>query len=168
MEDQIELHEEIAFNPLDSLEDVLNDHNWIYTRLRDDTLMVEVAGQSCQYKMLFTWQETMGALQLHCQYDMEVKAEKMALGASAVMDMNADLWMGHFEITREHHAPCFRHTCLLRGRNGKSDYDLIEDLVDISLAQCERYQTVFHMLCDESLPSIDTLSFAMMETEGES
>ena len=153
-------------NPLDSVEDVLSDNNWVYSRMNNQELIVEVSGTSCDYRLLFVWQEHLNALQLCCQYNIEIIPENMNMAATALMDMNSDLWMGHFEITKGTLSPSFRQTSLIHGHRELKSY--IEDLVDISLVQCERYQTVFQLLAHEKTVNADILSLAMMETLGES
>ncbi len=165
MRDQASTHSDTQ-NPLDSVEDVLCDNNWVYNRMNNQEILVEVAGTSCEYRLLFVWQEHLNALQLCCQYNMQIKPENIAVAATALMEMNTDLWMGHFEITKDNLSPSFRQTCLIHGHEHRKNY--IEDLVDISLVQCERYQTVFQLLSHESAVNAELLSLAMMETLGES
>ena len=166
MSNQANSQHETNSNPLDSVEDVLCDNNWVYSRMNNQELVVEVTGTSCDYRLLFVWQEHLNALQLCCQYDIKIKSENMGIAATALMDMNAELWMGHFEITKGSLSPSFRQTCLMHGHEQKKSY--IEDLVDISLVQCERYQAVFQLLSYEKAVNVDILSLAMMETLGES
>lgn len=156
--------QEDIINPLDHVEDVLSGNNWVYDRTGDDRLVVMVSGRSCRYELVFIWQESMSALQFICRLDRPVHEANLAFALAALSEINSYLWMGHFEISRETFLPAFRQTCLLRGQGGY--YDHIEDLVNISLAQCERFQAVFQVL---SLPEADTqsLSLAMMETAGE-
>ncbi len=168
MTDQIEAYEELERNPLDCVEDVLSDHNWVYSRMNSEELVVEVAGKSCHYRIMFVWQESLGALQICCQYGMSILPENMDMAAHALMSINAAVWMGHFEMTYDTMAPRFRQTSLIRGDDARSDYDHIEDLVDISLNQCEHYHHIFDMLCVAGTINAETLSFAMMETAGES
>ena len=132
-------------NPLDSVEDVLNAHNWSFNRMNTDELMVQVCGKSCEYRLFFIWQEEMQALQFCCQYDLVIKDKEYLKAAKALMAVNENLWMGHFDLPKDTGTPSFRHTCLLRG-NKNMVYDQIEDLVDISLVQCERYFHVFNMI----------------------
>jgi hypothetical protein len=168
MTDQIEFYEEQENNPLDCVEDVLNDHNWVYSRMNSEELIVEVAGKACHYRIAFLWQESLGALQLCCEYDMKISPENMDMAAQALMGINSAVWMGHFELMHDTLAPRFRQTSLIRGHASKSEYDHIEDLVEISLNQCEHYHAVFDLLCIENALNSEMLSFAMMETAGES
>ncbi len=163
---QIEAFEERA-NPLDCVEDVLASHNWVFNRMNDDELTVQITGKSCDYRLFFIWQDDLNALQLCVQYDMVVTPQNMKNAADILMQLNENLWMGHFDIPKETSTPTFRQTSLLRGLNREDSSETIEDLVDISLAQCERYQSIFHFLCTTTVANDQTLSLALMDTSGE-
>lgn len=161
---------ENTFNPLDSVEEVLTNHNWTFSRINTDELMVQVTGKSCDYRIFFIWQEEMQALQFCAQYDLIVPEKAYKDAAKALMNINENLWMGHFDLPQKSGTPNFRQTCLLRG-TGHMLFDQIEDLVDISLAQCERYFHVFHMLSqshDIAVTQDKLLELALMDTLGES
>jgi hypothetical protein len=155
-------------NPLDHIEEIISSHNWDYNRMTDDELVVKIKGKVCNYRLVFIWQENMSALQFCCQYDLAIKAKNIPCTGLALMEINKALWMGHFEVARETLIPSFRHTCLLRGLGHHTAFDSIQDLVDISLAQCERYMPVFDILSNSENADIQTLSLAIMETQGES
>lgn len=160
-----------ADNPLDHVEDVLTAHNWVFNRMNDEELIVEVTGRSCNYRLIFVWQDDMSALQFCAQYDLQVQESKMDSAAKALMDINEALWMGHFEIPRDTRKPAFRQTSLFRGLGGGSHAENIEDLVDISLAQCERYYAAFYVLASEASNDFSNksdLSLALMDIAGES
>ena len=158
---------EDGLNPLDSVEEILTAHNWVFNRMNDDELMVRVTGKNCDYRLFFIWQEDMNALQFCCQYDLLIKDSNITSAARALMHINENLWMGHFDVPKDTNIPSFRHTCLLRGLNGSSGIEHIEDLVDISLAQCERYYSTFHFLAHTMLADDQVLSLALMDTSGE-
>lgn len=160
----IDLGDELI-NPLDFVEDILTAHNWVFNRMNEDELTVQVTGQHCDYRLFFIWQQDMSALQFCVQYDMVLNRDNMDNAAKALMHVNQNLWMGHFDLPKETEIPTFRHTCLLRGVHG-SHAEHIEDLVDIALTQCEKYFPTFHYLCDGAIASNDLLSLALMETNG--
>ncbi len=83
----------------------------------------------------------------------------------ALMNINENLWMGHFDIPKDTRTPSFRHTCLLRGVAGIEHF---EDLVDIAMAQCERYFAAFSLLANTEIANDQNLSLALMDTAGES
>lgn len=157
-----------ALNPLDSVEEILCDQNWVYDRTDEDCLCVQVKGRSCNYRLMFVWQKNLSALQFSCAFDMSVRPENMGPAASALLDMNEESWMGHFEIARSDLIPCYRQTCLLRGHDAAESGAYFEDLIDISLAHCERFYPVFHLLAKAGAANSEALSLALMETAGES
>lgn len=158
-------------NPLDHVEDVLTAHNWVFDRMNDEELIVDVIGRNCNYRVLFVWQDDMNALQFCVQYDLKIPHHRMNATANALMDINQSTWMGHFEISSETGKPAFRQTCLFRGIGGGSQAQNIEDLVDISLAQCERYYATFYVLANDNQNDLSNkaeLDLAMMDIAGES
>jgi len=155
-------------NPLDNVEEVLQTHDWVFNRMNDDELMVQVAGKSCNYRLFFIWQEDMNAMQFCCQYDLVVNARNHQTAAVALMSMNENLWMGHFDLPKDTGIPSYRHTCLFRGMGETSGPEHIEDMMDISLAQCERYYPVFYLLSAANDTNDQSLALALMDTAGES
>lgn len=151
-------------NPLDNVEDVLNDNNWVYTRTGQDELRLDVRGNSCGYNMIFLWQDSINALQLVCEYDLTIHKNNIAHAYEAIADINTSLLMGHFEFQRAAPRPYFRHSCLMQ----RGDERSIEDFVELSLMQCEQNQPVFQMLASDMPVTPETLSFALMDTQGES
>lgn len=155
-------------NPLDSVEEILVSHNWVFSRLNDDELSVRVTGKSCDYDLDFIWQEDLSALQFSITYNLSIPDDKKLQIAQTLLTINQNLWMGHFGLTKEDLSPCFRQTCMMRGIVNKSFSEHIEDLVDISLAQCERYYPAFDLLANTHAANDQHISLALMDTMGES
>lgn len=155
-------------NPLDSVEAVLSANNWVFNRMNDDELTVGVTGKGGQYRLFFIWQEDMQALQFCVQYDLRVAEGNRVPAQDALAVINENLWMGHFDLPKISGIPTYRHTCLFRGFSRDGMTETIEDLVDISLAQCERHYPVFAVLSSANDVSSQGLSLALMETAGES
>ena len=168
MSTELDLHDDLVVHPLDCVEEFLASNNWVFNRMNPDELMVQVTGKSGAYRLFFLWQEDMSALQFCCQYDLAVPAANREAACRALVNVNEGLWMGHFDIPQQTSIPSFRQTCLFRGAGKGDSAEHIEDLVDISLAQCERYYPLFRFLAQT--PSLDeqNLSLAVMETAGES
>lgn len=151
-------------HPLDNVEDILSDNNWVYTRTGQDQLRLDVRGDACSYSMVFVWQDVINALQLVCEYDLQVHAQNLPNAYQALNDMNARLLMGHFELCNTTNRPSFRHSCLM----SRGDTQSIEDFVELSLMQCEQNQPAFEMLASDHSVSRSCLSLALMDTQGES
>ena len=154
-------------NPLDSVENVLCTHNWVFNRISEDELVVQIAGKACSYRLFFIWQEDMNALQFCAQYDMTVNSQNMDHAAGLLMKINENLWMGHFDIPSDTGVPSFRQTCLMRGLENAEHTKHFEDMVDIALTQCERFYSAFHFLCSANIANDQVISLALMDTSGE-
>ncbi len=155
-------------HPLDSVEDVLNGHNWTFRRVNPDELVVQVTGKMGDYRIFFIWQDSLQALQFCAQFDLHVKPYNIQAAHSALLTLNEHLWMGHFDLPKDTAMPTYRYTVLFRGLNHSTATETIEDIVDISMAQCERYFPVFSFLSGADLVNDQHLSLALMETAGES
>ncbi|MCB1721037.1 MAG: YbjN domain-containing protein [Rhodospirillales bacterium] len=167
MTTQLEIHED-DIHPLDSVEDVLSANNWTFERMAEDELAVDIMGRSGSYKLLFIWQGEMHALQFCAQLDLQITSNNIKIAREALLELNESLWMGHFDLPAKNTRPAFRHTCLLRGSSPALITELIDDMVDIALAQCERHYPLFTLLASANNINDAALSLAMMETAGES
>ncbi len=157
------------YNPINCVEDILNDNNWIYSRMNNNELLVDVAGSVFSYRICFIWQESLSAMQIICQIDTYVSAENKELAAEILMEINRSMLLGHFELTKPERSPCFRYTCLLSDINSDSRiYSNIQDIVDICLAQCEQQQTIFQILSSDRVLNKQMLYLAMIDTVGQS
>lgn len=162
-------------NPLDIIEDVLTSNNWIFNRMDTNELIVQVTGKSCDYRLIFLWQEEMNAIQFCCQYDMHIDAENFDTAAKTLMSINEKLWMGHFDLPADTGIPTFRQTSLIHdGQSTTAAMESVESMLDISLTQCERYCSAFQMLAEapkgQNITPLNdqSMSLALMETVGES
>ena len=60
----------------------------------------------------------------------------------------------------------FRHALLLREGINVSG-ELMEDLVDIAVTECERFYPAFQFVIGGGKSPVEALTAAMLETEGE-
>ncbi|MEC8664831.1 MAG: YbjN domain-containing protein [Pseudomonadota bacterium] len=166
MSEKLDIFSDVS-NPLDSVEDVMASHDWTFDRPHPDELFVHVTGKRGQYRMTFLWQENFSAMQFFCEMDLTIPESHKTMAARALMAINQNLWLGHFDIPEDTNTPIFRHTTLFRGMNQTSGADHIADLIEISLAECERHFSVFHMLSSKIHMNDDVLVLAMADSEGE-
>jgi len=169
MQSQIDIIEdESDVCPIDTVEDVLSAHNWCFNRLNDEELLVDITGKTGSYKLFFIWQEDMNALQFCVQMNQEIEENNLPTAQKAILQLNEDLWMGHFDLPATTKKPSFRQTALIPRTSRASIMDMIENLVDISLAQCERHYPLFALLASANDIDDQILSLAVMDTVGES
>lgn len=162
----IQEEEETATNPLDIVEQFVTANEWAFDRRNDDEMAVEVPGRWCDYSLYFAWREDIGAMHFTCAFDMKVQGAKRAQVCELLAGINERLWLGHFGIWAEEGIPMFRHAILLRGQDGAS-MEQVEDLVEIALAECDRFYPAFQFVIWGGKSAQDAISSALLDTVGE-
>lgn len=174
-QNQIDLYNDVS-NPLDGIEEIMLNNDWTFNRRNEDEMTVQVSGKLGSYKMAFIWQEDFSAMQFCCAPDMTIHPEKLDEATRAMNRINTTLWLGHFDVRAQDAVngvagalvPCFRHTSLFRGMTECSGVEHIEDLIDIALAECERYHLTFDLLSKTVRQDNNDLTLAMMDVVGQS
>jgi hypothetical protein len=161
-----ETEEEAGGNPLDLVEQVAIANEWPFQRQNDDELAAEISGHWCQYRMWFCWHPELGVMHLSCALEMKVPANKREPIYALLAMANEKLWLGHFDLWSDENLPVFRHALLLREGISVSG-ELMEDLVDIAVTECERFYPAFQFVIWGGKPPLEALTAAMLETEGE-
>jgi len=156
----------LVYNPLDVLEEIVAANEWLFDRSTEDELVVELAGRWCQYRLFFVWQRGIGALQFSCQFDMRVPEGKRADVNDLLTLLNNRLWLGHFEIDPQQFSPLFRYTVLTRGDRTPS-VEMLEDLVEIALTECERFYPAFQFVIWGGRRPSEAMTAAMIDTAGQ-
>ena len=80
--------------------------------------------------------------------------------------INEKLWLGHFGLWQDEGLPMFRHALPLRGLSGPST-ELIEDLLDTALVECERFYPAFQYVIWGGKSPLDAIAAALVDTVGE-
>ncbi|HEY0901897.1 MAG TPA: YbjN domain-containing protein [Micavibrio sp.] len=161
---ELDLIDDVS-NPLDSVEEVLHSNEWTFNRPNESEIVVQASGQRSHYRMTFLWQEEFSAMQFFCEMDETIPAPRMEMAARLLKSINERLWMGHFDIPDDTRTPVFRYTCLFRGSQS-SGMEHVEDIVDIGLAECERFQHAFAMLVTAEKMTAETIELMLSEHGG--
>ena len=80
--------------------------------------------------------------------------------------INEKLWLGHFDLSSEDGTPMFRHTLLLRGA-GPASVEQLEDLVDVSISESDRYYPAFQFVIWGGKTATEALNAALIDVAGE-
>ncbi len=155
-----------AHNPLDIVEEIVTANEWPFARASEDEMIVEIGGRWCDYRLYFVWQPDVCAMQFSCQFDMKVPAARRSAANDLLAEVNARMWLGHFDVCAEEHTPMFRQTMLLRGSRGAT-VEQLEDLVEIALSECERFYPAFQFVIWGGKSASDAVSAAILDTVGE-
>ncbi|HET8729331.1 MAG TPA: YbjN domain-containing protein [Alphaproteobacteria bacterium] len=153
-------------NPLDLMEEIVAANDWVFERASHDEMLVEVAGRWCNYRLFFFWQDEISAMQFSCQFDMKIPAAKKTAVCELLATVNERMWLGHFDVDGDEQTPMFRHTTLLRGNHGAS-VEMLEDLVDITLTECERFYPAFQFVVWGGKTAEEAVAAAILDTVAE-
>jgi hypothetical protein len=157
---------ETSANPLDVVERLALANDWPFERQGDEELGAEISGQWCHYRLWFSWHAELGVLQLSCALDMKAPAKKRDKLHTLLALCNEKLWVGHFDLWSDEHLPVFRHALLFRDGCGPTT-ELLEDLIDIAVSECERFYPAFQFVFWGGKDPEAAIDAAMLETEGE-
>lgn len=153
-------------NPLELVEQVVASNEWNFDRTSDREIAVELAGQWCDYRLFFSWREDVDALHFTCAFDVRIPGHKFRDIHTLLALVNEKLWLGHFDLWAEEGLPMFRHAMLLRGTHGLVREQL-EDLVELAIAECERFYPAFQFVVWGGKAPDDAITASILETAGE-
>ncbi len=153
-------------NPIDLVEEIVQANEWPHDRASDEEMMVEISGRWCDYRLLFIWQRELSAMHFSCAFEMKVPRARRAAVFELLAAVNERLWLGHFDLAADDNSPAFRQGLLLRGAFGAS-VEQIEDLVEISLSECERFFPAFQLVVWGGKSAEEAIAAAMIDPIGE-
>ena len=153
-------------NPLDLIEELVIANDWPFQRSADDEILVEISGRWTDYRLFFVWQEDAYALQFCCRLDAKVPAKVRSTINDLLASINERLWVGHFDVSIEEDSIMFRHALLLRGVSGVSA-EQVEDLVELALAECERFYPAFQLVIWGGKSAEEAMTAAILDPIGE-
>ena len=157
---------ESPVNPLDMVEKLAVANDWAFHRQSDEELAAEIVGQWCQYKLWFAWHPELGVMHLSCALDMKVTPRRKPAMVALLAMANEKMWLGHFDLWSEERLPVFRHAVLFRDGTAAGP-ELVEDLIDISVSECERFYPAFQFVLSGKKNPTEAITAALLETEGE-
>lgn len=154
------------YNPLDIVETVIMDRDWVFDRPAEGELIAEVSGVWCNYRIWFTWQEDSGGLTLSCALDTKFPKQLLFKIHSLVALVNEKMWLGHFDICTEDASVVFRHSLLLRDGAGTTAEHL-QELLDHAIAESERFFPAFQSVVWGGKTPAEAIEIALFETIAE-
>lgn len=159
-------HEPQPHHPLDIIEQLVDEHDWVFDRRNDQEMAVQVPGRWCDYSLFFAWNDTADAVHFTCAFDMRVPENRRSLVHDLLATINEKMWLGHFGIWDDEGLPMYRHSIPLRGTSGPS-MGQMEDLLDTAITECERFYPAFQYVIWGGKSAADAVEAAMIDTVGE-
>ncbi len=152
-------------HPLDWLESMFAENQWLFERPSRDELLTSMQGTLTDYHMFFLWRTDIHLLNISCRLDVKyVETRKEAL-YELVARMNEKLWVGHFEIEHSSSAILLRHGLPLF-RSQISSQEQLREIIDVALSECERYYPAFQYVIWGNLKPKEAMEMVLMETVG--
>lgn len=153
-------------NPLDILEAMFTANEWHFERSDNDEIIVETSGGWCDYHMHFVWRGELHALYFTCSFDLRIPPERRSEMNNLLAMINEKMWMGHFDFSQETGAPTYRNTVPTRGLKSLA-VEQLEDMMDIALAECERFYPAFQYMLWAGHKPEDAIAAALLDCVGE-
>ncbi len=152
-------------NPIEVIEELAEDNGWSCFSHSKDEVTVEHPGQWCDYAINWHWDEETQTLGLASTLNLRVPEDRLKDLYELLALVNDKVWLGHFELASDQ-VPTFRHTILLRGIQGECT-SIVEDAIEIAVAEAERFYPVFQLVIWEGKKPADALTLAMLDAMGE-
>ena len=152
-------------NPLDALEKIIGQKHWPYSRANEDELVSDIKSKFCSYRLYLAWSKDICAVSLTITFDLKVPSSMKSKIYELLSLINENLWIGHFDITSKNGIPAYRNTYLIKEKSMES-IQILEDLVDIGINECEKFYPSFQMVLWEDCTPNTAVATCLMETKG--
>jgi hypothetical protein len=151
-------------HPVDVVERLAALQEWAFDR-QEDEIAILVKGVWANYEVATTWIADVEALHFSCAFDLKVPERKRAEVSELIRLINAQLWLGHFDLWSHENIVMFRHAhCLAGGaRAGEAQ---CRALVEAAVKACETYYQSFQFVLWAGRSPRDAMDFAQFETAG--
>lgn len=154
-----------ASNPLDLAEQVIVENEWAFERRSESDLAAEARGKWSDYGLYFCWSHEISVLHFSVAFDLNAPIKLSSGLYELLAKANERVWVGHFGVDEDSNTIIYRHALLLRGVPAAAE--LIEDLIDIAVTECERYFPAFQFFLLDEKKADEALESAMLECVGE-
>lgn len=152
-------------HPLDMLEQAVEDNGWPFERSGQDEINLSVAGRWCDYHFCFTWREDLQSLHVAVSFDMRVARERRGEIAELLMAVNAQLWLGHFDLWADDGTVLFRHVLIFP--DSRVSAAQCEALLHLAVEACEHYYPAFQFVLWGGKSARDAMAAAVLEVAGQ-
>ena len=152
-------------NPIDIVEEVIHHKNWNFSRCHDHELVADIYTSMSQYRLYFNWSENLKSINFTVTFDLKFSQSKYSNIYELLAKINENLWLGHFDITSKSGIIAYRQTFFLPNQNDML-FKQLDDLVDISVYECEKYYPAFNNLFFEDTSAKDALELCSLNVIG--
>ncbi len=159
-------NEVLEANPIDAVERMVDENEWFSERRSDREMSVQAPGQWCDYNLYFAWNKSASAMHFTCAFEARVPPKKRRDVYELLARINERIWLGHFALCDDEGIPMYRYTMLLdSGR--RSTNEPVQDLLKVSLEECERFYPAFQHVIWAGKNADDAIAAAILDPIGE-
>jgi len=153
------------YNPLDVVEAVIMDRDWVFDRPDDNELVADASGHWGKYNVWFAWQEDSRGLTFTCTLDGKFPKKILPQIYTLLSIANEKLWLGHFEVNSEDMSVAFRYSLMVKDEMISSD--TLRDLLDLAVEECERLYPAYQSVVWGGKSPEDAIEIALFDTIAE-
>ncbi len=152
-------------HPIDLVEHIAEYHDWVFERLADDQITMEVEGQWRTYSLTLAWSNYDETLRLVCTFDMEPPAERIPEIYEILNEINDECWAGSFTWWQEQKLMVYRYGLVLAGGQIASP-DQVDTMIRAAVLSAERYYPAFQLVAWGNRTPKDAMQVAIAEAYG--
>lgn len=154
-------------SPVNLLEEFAQSKGWQFNRVDDLLITIALPGNKTTFEASLEWQEEFCSLLIAVSLPLEIAEANHEMAVQAMEKINQNMWLGHFDLSNRNKFPTFRHNLLLRMVPSGIGVDLAADVLDIAIAECNRFYSTFQLAQAGDARLHDDLHAAVFETIGE-
>lgn len=152
-------------NPVDMIEHIACLQDWPFERASEDELTLSVAGAWCDYHISLNWRDDLESLHLACAFDLKVPRNRQTEMHRLLVQINEQLWLGHFDLWSSEGLLLYRQGLMLNGAEPTPRQ--CEALLYAAFETCERYYQAFQFVVWAGQRAEEALASVIFETEGQ-
>jgi hypothetical protein len=148
--------EQNLYNPLDTIELILNRDNILFDRRGDNELVAEVLGKWDNMLIFFAFEEHLRCLHISCLLNIETSAVDRSKMFELLALLNENLWLGHFSYWSEQKMPIYKHSLILQDEE-ELFLDKVSKIIELSIMECERVYPIFNAVMRQGVSPAQAL-----------
>jgi hypothetical protein len=152
-------------HPLDMLEHAVEENGWPFERAGKDEINLTVGGRWCDYHFCFTWRDELQSLHVSGNFDMRVKRERRHEIGELLLSINAQLFLGHFDLWADDGVVVYRHTLIFPDSVVSSAQ--CEALLHLAVEACDHYYPAFQFVLWGGKTAQEAMAAAILECAGQ-
>tara|TARA_B110000977_G_scaffold197922_1_gene281635 strand:- start:171 stop:671 length:501 start_codon:yes stop_codon:yes gene_type:complete len=152
-------------HPIDIVESLAGHHDWVFDRISDEQIAMEVEGQWRTYQVTLAWSAYDETLRLICTFEMEPPEDKIPALYGLLNDINDRCWAGAFTYWAEQQMMVYRYGLVLSGGHVASP-DQIDTMIGAAVMSAERYYPAMQLVVWGDKTPAQALQVAIAEAYG--